>query len=113
MAKDDYYVIAYKLLSYLYACLKNSDPIDIESLRFVIKVDIKDDYWDYVVKNLVDDDYLTGVDLIPVLGKREPRVRINPNIKITPKGIDFLNNNSAINKAKEFLKEIKEFLPWV
>ena len=29
MAKDDYFVMAYKLLSYLYACLKaGKDPLD-------------------------------------------------------------------------------------
>ena len=33
MAKDDYYVIVYKILAYLYVRLKNGDDVKSQSLR--------------------------------------------------------------------------------
>lgn len=53
MSKDDYYVIAYKLLSYLYSCLKKCNIIDIDNLRNIIKVDIGDSYWEYIIRAIV------------------------------------------------------------
>ena len=49
--------------------------------------------------------------MIPVIGRDNPEVRIDPHVMITPKGIDFLQNNSAMSKAKEFLKTLKETIP--
>ena len=117
MSKDDYYVIAYKLLSYLYSCLKVGDyPIDIKNLThdsYVLKIDINGLYWEYVVRHLYEDGYIDGIDVIDVCGLNFPVVKINSWIEITPSGIDFLNNNSNMIKVKAFLKEIKEILPWL
>ncbi|WP_390904730.1 YjcQ family protein [Peptoniphilus equinus] len=33
--------------------------------------------------------------------------------KITPLGIDYLTDNSFLNKAKDFLKDIKAIVPFV
>lgn len=60
MARNDCFVIAYRILAYLYACLKEGKPV----------------------------------------------VRIERRIMITPKGIEYLQENSAMEKAKRFLKEL-------
>ena len=33
--------------------------------------------------------------------------------QITPKGIEYLNENSLMEKAKKFLKETKEIMPFI
>ena len=89
LAKDDYYVIVYKLLSYLYSCLKKCTYVDIENIRDVIKLDIL------------------------YIGDINENVKINKNIRIKPKGIEFLESNSFVAKAKEFIKEAGEILFWL
>lgn len=113
MSKDDYYVIVYKLLSYLYICLKKCNVIDIDNLRDIIRADIGDYYWEYIIRQLCKEGYVEGVTTFKYIGDMDERVRINKNFKITPKGIDFLQSNSSIAKAEAFLKEIKEILPWL
>lgn len=113
MSKDDYYVIVYKLLSYLYSCLKKCNMIDIDNLRDIIKVDIGDSYWEYIIRQLYNEGYVEGVATFKYIGDIDERVRINKNFKITPKGIDFLESNSRIAKAKAFLKDINEILFWL
>ena len=106
LAKDDYYVIVYKLLSYLYSCLKKGTYVDIENLRDVIKVDIVDSYWNYIILELYKEGYIDGGDI-------NENVKINKNIRIKPKGIEFLESNSFVAKAKEFIKEAGEILFWL
>lgn len=33
MARDDYHVIVYQILAYLYQCLKNGSPVDVFMLE--------------------------------------------------------------------------------
>lgn len=87
--------------------------IDIDNLRNIIKVDIGDSYWEYIIRQLYKEGYVEGVTTFKYMGDIDERVRINKNFKITPKGIDFLESNSFIAKAKKFLKDIKESLPWL
>lgn len=35
------------------------------------------------------------------------------DIMITPKGIEYLTDNSFLNKAKEFLKDIRAIVPFI
>lgn len=37
MAKDDYYVIAYRILAYLYACLKEENPLISNISNMILK----------------------------------------------------------------------------
>lgn len=111
MAKDDYYVIAYRILAYLYACLKEGEPPNIEYIQYDSKaIDISKNYWEYIIRNLYKEGYLEGIDVIPILGKGKV-VQLKKDVMITPKGIDFLNNNSAMSKARDFLKTLKETIP--
>ena len=87
MAKDDYYVIVYKILAYLYMQLKNGENINPDF--------IKNDVFLF----MINERYCTISDI--------------ENSQITPKGIDYLCNNSLFEKAKFFLKEIKDITPFV
>ena len=61
MAKDDYFVIVYKILSYLYVKLKsgedtNPNMITHDSRNYCI---FNRKYWDYIMRNLIEDGYIT------------------------------------------------------
>lgn len=86
MARDDYYVIVYKILSYLYQCLKLGKKIDEE-----------------YISNVQYDRTWCGEIIISNLDQAQ----------ITPKGIEYLDDNSLMEKAKKFLKETKEIMPFI
>lgn len=110
MARDDYFVLAYRILIYLYACLKDGREPDINTIS-AEELRINDSYWEYIMRHLCTDGFVEGVALVSVTGRRTPAIRLSENIMITPDGIDFLQNNSAMSKAKEFLKTIKDIIP--
>lgn len=113
MAKDDYFVLAYRLLSYLYACLKEGEHPDMEYLRYGTKdFPIGEAYWEYLLSHLLEDGYLEGIQLVPITG-RGRIIRLTDRINITPKGIAYLEENSSMKKAAEFLKSIKEIVPGI
>ncbi len=60
MAKDDYFVIVYKLLKYLYDCLKASARPKQEALTPEF-YGIEDEYWEYIIRNLYKEHYVSGV----------------------------------------------------
>lgn len=112
MTKDDYYVIAYRILAYLYACLKAGEQVDISYIAAQsAAINISQNYWEYIIRHLYEDGYIEGITLMPVTGRETKAVKVGQNVMITPNGIDFLQNNSAMSKAKEFLKTLKETIP--
>lgn len=111
MARDDYFVIAYKILSYLYTCLKDGEDPDKSIIAYDSDyININEKYWEYIIRHLYEDGYIEGVALIRMAGRPYAGVKLN-HIMITPKGIEFLENNSTMSKARTFLKEIKEIVP--
>lgn len=108
MAKNDYFVIAYRILAYLYACLKSDETPD-ESEISPAKLDIKPGYWLYIMENMQLSGYITGVHIGKLIGGA-PAVKL-ADLKITPDGIAYLQENSTMEKAKNFLKAMKEIIP--
>jgi len=111
MARDDYFVIVYKILAYLYECLKNDSKPDI---YFVLQADtynISENYFEYIFYELQKDNYIEGVKFIPIQNKIRYGIKITPDIMITPKGIEYLQENSMLSKAKNIIKELNEIIP--
>ena len=110
MAKDDYFVIVYQILSYLYQCLKNGEEIDGKILAHDSSMlNINKNYWGYIFVNLQKEQLIEGIEI-----KKLGNQYYFGNIKdccITPKGIGYLNGNSFIQKAKELVKGIAEITP--
>lgn len=112
MAKDDYYVLAYRILAYLYLCLKEGEIPDQNYIGPDSEtLNISRNYWEYIMAHLYQDGYLEGIALVPTVGKVNPGIKILRSVMITPKGIEFLQDNSAMSKAREFLKTLKETIP--
>ena len=111
MAKDDYFVIVYRLLKYLYECLKNGQPVRSEVLR-ADYFGIDDTYWDYILRNLFLDGYVEGAVLVRALMRDDDGVKILPNFNITRKGKAYLNENPIFQKVRDAVKEISPFIPF-
>lgn len=113
MAQNDYFVIAYRILSYLYECLKDGKAADITILsEDSEQLNISYRYWAYIFRHLYEEGYIEGISILPATGQVAPMVKIERSIMITPKGIEYLAENSTMAKAKRFLKELKDTTPW-
>ena len=112
MAKDDYPVIVYQILSYLYQCIKLGETPRVDYLRHDGKLfQINKKYWTFILINLKKDGLIRNIIIDEVL--REEIIEGLENIQITSKGIEYLTENSFIQKARSFLKEIKDIAPFV
>lgn len=112
MAKDDYFVITYKILSYLYACMKAGETPDLSYLHY----DTEDfpvcrAYWNDIFSNLIEEGYIRGVAAASVLGHTTSSIKLTEKLKITPAGIAYIQENSTMQRAKNFFKEITETVP--
>lgn len=112
MAKNDYYVVIYRVLAYLYACLKAGENANLDYLKYDTSAfPINENYWQYILMHLFDDGLIEGVVIVPVIGEQLKLVKLTPITTITPKGIEYIEENSVMQKTKAFLKEIKEIVP--
>jgi hypothetical protein len=108
MAKNDYFVIVYRLLKYLYGCLKESKQPDREVLDAAY-FGIGQDYWEYIIRTLYKEGYIEGIVLVPLIGQTEPGIKF-VNIRITPSGIQYLSENSMFKKVKEAIHDVADIL---
>lgn len=110
MAKDDYFVLVYKFLSYLYKCLKSSKTPQDNYLHWQTKdFPIEEQYFSYLVENLLKDEYIENAVIIPIDGASSI-VRIESDIRITPKGIEYLEENSKMKKVAGTIKDVIEIV---
>lgn len=113
MAKDNYYVIVYKILAYLYVQLKNGEPIDAKMIKHDGHLfQINKTYWLYILRHMLDDGYVEDITITKAFGDT-CIIQDLENIQITPLGIDYLCNNKLLEKAKRFLKDIKDITPFI
>lgn len=119
MAKDDYHVIVYQILAYLYQCLKTGKDVDskmlsVDSVYFLVNEQkIHRRYWAYIIYNLQRNGMIEGVVFADIDNLKYPYPVSWNDCMITPAGIEYLTDNSFLAKAKEFLKETKAIVPFV
>lgn len=112
MAKDDYCVIVYQILSYLYQCLKKGQKVEEKNLMPCNQYfQINENYWKYIIYNMKKYDLIDGITLINIDGMDLPHIANLDECFITPNGIEYLCDNSFMKKAMEFVKEAKEIIP--
>lgn len=109
MTKDDYYVIVYQILSYLYQCLKKGKDVDVSLLSPEKLFGINEKYWLYIFENMQDEELIRGVEYKEYIGGTTFCI---DDIQITPTGIGYLSENRFIAKAEKFFKTAKEIIPF-
>ena len=108
MARDDYFVMAYWILDYLYQCFKAGEAPDT-SLFGPDAFGIRNAYWCNILESIYKEGYICGIEIVPRIGAPAGIKLID--LKITEKGIEYLQDNSKIAKARDFFKGIKETIP--
>ncbi len=102
MARDDYFVIAYKILAYLNECLTHDAVPDMNEIGMdSIKLDISRTYWNYVMLHLLEDGLIEGAHKV-TMGDTYG-IKLAPDFNITPKGIAYLRENSTIKEVERFI----------
>lgn len=114
MAKDDYHVIVYQILAYLYQRLKKGEQVQPSFLEYDSPLfdKINKQYWSYIMYHMADMQLIEGIVLVELDGLDVPYATSLEFCKITPKGIEYLCDNSFMEKAKNFLKDLKEIVPF-
>lgn len=107
MAKDDYLVIVYKILEYLYKCLKSGVPSSIEALEFfrLNTLQISEYYWHNIWLELIENGYIKGAVIVNTLGNPE-QIKLTDKLCISMKGVEYLTENSTMQKVKNAAMEI-------
>ena len=108
MSKNDYFVVVYRLLSYFYKCLQSGETPNLEEFS-PDALGINNTYWCNIMDDLVCDGYIRGVDRVDSTLNVKSIVILK--LRIPSKGIEYLQDNSLMNKAKEMLKTVKEIVP--
>lgn len=102
MAKNDYNVIVCIILAYMYKCLKDGKPIDVELMNPKM-LGIPDNYWVYIVRHLAESNYIEGVACEYYKGGYT--IRFDDNyFNITPEGIEYLQENDYMKRQKKQLR---------
>ncbi len=57
MAKNDYYVLVYRVLMYLYNCLKNGEDVDVSKLT-PQWLGINERYFEYIFDTLDEEGFI-------------------------------------------------------
>ena len=101
MSKDDYYVIVYKILAYLYVQLKKGESVEAEMLMYDGDLfQINRTYWVYIFENLSKDGYITGLSNITVgngyyLKEQFPTVKLHQKALIIFAKIHWLKKQNS------------------
>ncbi len=114
MAKDDYFVIVYQILSYLYKCLKEGIRIDERLIRYDSPyIGINEKYWCYILWHMQQEKLIEGVTFLDDIANGIYYPDEVDRCRITPTGIGCLCDNSFMEKAKRFFKDAKDIIPFV
>lgn len=109
MAKDDMRVIMYKILRYLYRCNKEGIKPNFVDMCYNCKLySIQKEYWAQIMLELIELGYIKG--FIVISTKDGVNIQPKDTARITLSGVDYLEENSAMKKVKEFLGEAFEIL---
>lgn len=110
MAENDFFVIVYRVLKYLYDCLKKGEKPEAEYL-VASTYNIPENYWKYILLSLINEEYIKGIQVNHT--KNGVIFSDLQEAIITPKGIEFLFEKSLIEKAKKTLKDVKNMIPFI
>ncbi len=112
MANDDMHVVMYKILAYLYSCMKSGDkPIFEHYSHDGDVLSIPYPYWASIIQQLQENGYVSGFVIKKTWGGDTLVVPSDPSV--TMDGVEFLQDNSKMKKALKFLKDTKSALPFI
>ncbi len=111
MAKDDYFVIVYRILVYYYACLKRKIIFDEQVFYAAIKKKgISDEYFASIIYMMIEDGLIKGIITQKAWGNEIIIVSDLSEGCITSKGIEYLQENEMMKKVQNILKDAGDII---
>lgn len=104
MAKDDYDVLVYKILTYLYACLKGKTVFDCVVFRKAVAGDeVSEEYLQQILRMMQGEGLIEGLAFTHAWGADWILTSDISCASIKPEGIHYLTDNSKSKKIKQFI----------
>ena len=107
MSNNDYFSIAYKILSYLKYCYENGIDVDVDVLS-PGTLNISNSQFYQTLSMLSDVGYIKGVRITSTTSGRI--VTGISKLEITSSGLQYLKENSMMIKAYNVFKEVGNWL---
>lgn len=106
MAKDDYDVIVYRVLVYLYACLKRRIVFADDTFRAAVQKNVEsNEYFVSILHMMQEETLIRGLVFTHAWGNEYVLASDLHDAEITPEGIHYLAENSQMQKIKDTLKD--------
>jgi hypothetical protein len=106
MAKDDYDYLVFRILVYLYACLKRKCSYDSRTLaRKVAGGDVQEDYFEDVLRMMQEEGLVSGLQFTQAWGREYLLVDGLEQLRITSAGIRYLLDNGKMQKIGKMVTE--------
>lgn len=102
----DNFKIIYKILKILEKAMDYDEP-DF-SLISAEALGISQNRWDAIMVMLQEDGYIEGVHYVKTMGMKGVKLT---NLRITLKGLGYLEENSFMKKAANIAKGISDLIP--
>lgn len=111
MAKDDYDVIAYKILLYFYACKKRKIIFDERVFKETACKNVEsNEYLIDIIAMMQDEGLIKGAVFQNAWGHVKLLISDLQDIEITVDGIHYLKENSRSKKIKDGLIEAADIM---
>lgn len=111
MAKDDYDVIVYRVLVYLYACFKRKIIFELITFKAAAQKGIEsDEYFTDALKMMQSEGFIEGLTFVDAWGGETILASDLSNARITPAGIRYLESNSKMSHIGDYLKSTVDII---
>lgn len=104
MAKDDYDVIVYRVLVYMYACKKRNELFDKAIFEKTVKRGTNEEYFVDVLHMMHDEGLVTGLTFTKIWGGVYILASDIEDLEITASGIHYIKENSIMCEVGKLLK---------
>ncbi|MHA3065640.1 YjcQ family protein [Lacticaseibacillus saniviri] len=110
MANNDYFMVAFKILTYLKHCYENGENPNPDMLKPTM-YNISANQLIQTFEMLLEDGYIANLG---ITGTTSGKVLSNlNNTRITSSGLQYLAENSMMQKAYRTAKELRDWLPFI
>ncbi len=104
----DNFKVIYKILKYLESAM-DYPGMDMKPIRHEA-LGITKERWDALIKMLIDNGYVEGATIEEHIAYEYPVVELD-SPRITLKGLEYLHENSTMQKVMKLAKGIKDIVP--
>lgn len=106
MAKDDYDVIVYRVLVYLYACMKREIIYQDATFQASVRKNVdSDEYFTDALRMMQTEGLIEGLAFVKAWGNDTIMLSRFQDAKITAQGIRYLMENTRMKQIGAKLKE--------